>query len=123
MERREYPRVKTCNLISYLSTRENGQIVEQSMGKALNVSQNGIFLETTQLILAERISLMTVDPDNNLIEIEGKVVYSKENGFGKFGNGVTFQDNPERTIKFVSSLIRVFYNRKNKFNAAVGMYS
>jgi hypothetical protein len=121
MERREYPRVKTCNLISYLSVRENGQIVDQSMGKALNVSQNGIFLETTQLILAEKISLMTVDPDNNLIEIEGKVVYSKESGYGKFGNGVTFQDDPEQTIKFVSGLIRVFYNRKNKFDKAVGM--
>ena len=121
MERREYPRVETCNLISYLSVRENGQIIDQSMGKALNVSQNGILLETNRIISSGNISLMTVDLDNKLIEIKGKVVYSKENGYGKFGNGVTFLDNHEQSIKFVSSLIRVYCTRKNKFDAAVGM--
>lgn len=91
------------------------------MGKALNVSQNGIFLETNRIISSENISIMAVDLDNNLIEVKGKVVYSKDNGYGKFGNGVTFQDDPEKSIKFVSSLIRVFCSRKNRYDAAVGM--
>jgi len=121
MERRKHPRVETCNLISYISERENGRIVDQNMGKALNVSQTGIFLETNRIIASENISIMTVDPDNNLIEVKGKVVYSKDNGSGKFGNGVTFRDDPEQSIKFVSSLIRVFHRRKNRYDAAVGM--
>ena len=74
MERRKYPRVEICNLISYLSERENGQIVDQNMGKVLNVSQNGIFLETNRLILSENISIMAVDPDNNLIEVKVLVI-------------------------------------------------
>ena len=39
MEQRKYPRVETCNLISYLLIRENGEITEQGMGRALNISQ------------------------------------------------------------------------------------
>jgi len=121
MERRKYPRVATCNLISYLSVREDGQIIDQSMGKALNVSQNGIFLETSRMISSENISLMTVDLDNKLIEIKGKVVYSKDNGYGKFGIGVTFQEDDQQSVRFVSNIVRVFHNRKNNFAAAVGM--
>jgi hypothetical protein len=39
MDQRKYPRVETCNLISYLLIRANGEIIEQGMGRALNISQ------------------------------------------------------------------------------------
>ena len=64
---------------------------------------------------------MTVDLDNKLIEIKGKVVYSKDNGYGKFGIGVTFQEDDQQSVRFVSNIVRVFHNRKNNFAAAVGM--
>ena len=44
MEQRKYPRVEICNLISYLSVMENGEITDQSIGKALNISQSGIHI-------------------------------------------------------------------------------
>ena len=95
MERRIYPRVKTCNLISYLAIRENGEIADQGMGRVLNISQNGIFLETSRLIFSESISLMSVDLDNNLIEIKGEVIYSGINRSGMIGNGIRLQGEAE----------------------------
>jgi hypothetical protein len=101
MERRKYPRVETRNLISYVSVGENGEVKGQSLGRALNISQNGIFLETTRLIFSESISLMSVDVDNHLIEIWGKVVYSME--------------------YFAMKLIKVFHNRRNTSAAIINL--
>jgi hypothetical protein len=119
MEHRKHPRVETCNLISYLMIRANGEIADQGMGRALNISQGGILLETTRLILSEHISLMSVDLDNNLIEIKGNVVYSKDNGFGMIKNGVRFQGNHDDMIQFAAKLIKVFHFRKHEFPAAM----
>ena len=121
MEQRKYPRVETCNLISYLLIRANGEITEQGMGRALNISQGGILLETTRMVFSEHISLMSIDLDNNLIEIKGNVVYSKDNGFGMIKNGVRFQGGYDEIIQFAAKLIKVFHIRKHKFAATMSL--
>ena len=121
MEQRKYPRVETCNLISYLLIRTNGEITEQGMGRALNISQGGILLETTRLISSEHISLMAVDLDNNLIEIKGNVVYSRGNGFGMIQNGVRFEGQHDEIIQFAARLIKAFHIRKHKVTAAMSL--
>ena len=100
MERRIYPRVKTCNLISYMAIREDGEISDQGVGRALNISQNGIFLEKSRSVFSEYISLMSVYLDNNLIEIKGKVMYSKLNESGMIGNGIRLQGQHHENIQF-----------------------
>jgi hypothetical protein len=100
----------------------NGEITDQSMGRALNVSQGGIHLETPRLILSENVSLMSVDLDNNLIEIKGSIVYSKENGSGMIGYGIRFQGWHEENIQFAANLIKVFHYRKHEAALAVKSY-
>ena len=127
-EHRKHPRVETCNLISYLSIMENGEITDQSMGRALNISQGGIHLETPRQILSEHVSLMSVDLDNNLIEIKGNVVYSKENESGMIGYGISFEGQHQENIQFAIKLIKVFHYRKHetaiavKYNGATKMH-
>jgi len=118
-EHRKHPRVETCNLISYLSIMENGEITDQSIGRALNISQGGIHLESPRLILSEHVSLMSVDLGNNLIEIKGSVVYSKENDSGMIGYGVSFQGQHDENIQFAIKLIKVFHHRKHDAAVAV----
>lgn len=121
MERRNYPRVKTCNLISYMTIAENGEITDLGMGRALDISQNGIFLETPRLLFTEYISLMSTDLDNNLIEIKGKVIYSGVNRSGMIGNGIRLQGEHHENIQFATRLIKVFHIRKNKFAPAMAV--
>jgi hypothetical protein len=64
---------------------------------------------------------MSVDLDNNLIEIKGNVVYSKDNGFGMIKNGVRFQGGHDENIQFVAKLIKAFHIRKHKFTAAMSV--
>ena len=61
------------------------------MGKALNISQGGIFIETPQMIFSEFISMMSVDDNNNLVEIMGEVIYSTDRT-GTFGSGIRFSE-------------------------------
>ena len=119
MERRNYPRVKTCNLISYMAIKENGEITDIGMGRVLDISQNGIFLETPRLLFSEYISLMSVDLNNNLIEIKGKVIYSGVSRSGMVGNGIRLQGEHHENIQFATRLIKVFHIRKNKFAPAM----
>ena len=119
MDRRKYRRVAISNLISYLATDEDGKVLDQSVGKAVNISQSGLLLETTRVIATQFISLMSIDPDNNLIEIGGKVTYSRCIGSGKFGTGIHFQAPENENIQFAMDLVKVFSHRKNAVYAAV----
>jgi hypothetical protein len=119
MNQRKYPRVATCNLISYLSIMEDGKITGQSMGRALNISQGGIYFETPRSILTEQVSLMSVDLDNNLIEIKGRIVYSKQNDSGMIGYGIRFEGTHGESVQFAIKLIKAFHYRKHRGSPAV----
>ena len=101
-----------------MAIRENGDISDLGMGRALNISQNGIFLETSLLVFTKYISLMSVDLDNNLIEIKGQVIYSGMNESGMVGNGIRLQGDHHQNIQFATRLIKVFHVRKNSHAAA-----
>ena len=102
-----------------MAIKENGEITDIGMGRALDISQNGIFLETPRLLFSEYISLMSVDLDNNLIEIKGQVIYSGINGSGMVGNGIRLIGEHHENIQFATRLIKVFHIRKNKFAPAM----
>ena len=121
MERRQYPRVKISNLISYVGKRASGEIIEQSMGKALNISQSGIFIETPHMVISEHISLMSIDQNNNLVEIKGEVIYSTVFKAGTFGVGIRFDGMHTENIQFVTKLIKVFNIRKYELAAAINL--
>ena len=102
-----------------MAIKENGEITDIGMGRALDISQNGIFLETPRLLFSEYISLMSVDLNNNLIEIKGKVIYSGVSRSGMVGNGIRLQGEHHENIQFATRLIKVFHIRKNKFAPAM----
>jgi hypothetical protein len=104
-----------------MAIKENGEITDLGMGRALDISQNGIFLETPRLLFTEYISLMSTDLDNNLIEIKGKVIYSGVNSSGMIGNGIRLQGQHHENIQFATRLIKVFHMRKNKYAPAMAV--
>ncbi len=112
-DRRKHTRVETSNLISYESINKDGDIVFNSMGKALNVSRSGILLETAHLIAAEYVSLMTVDLDNNLIQLKGQLIYCRKTNSGLYQAGICFAGSEEETAKFAVKLIKLYHHRKH----------
>ena len=112
MERRRFPRVSTDNPVTYALINERGSNIGQGIGRAINVSQSGILLETYEFIGSKYIFLVSTDIDEKLVEIVGKVVFSREMSRSVFNSGIHFMGEHEDNVKFRRELIRVFH-RKN----------
>ena len=113
IDKREAPRVDTCNLISQISMDEDGCMTSRSMGIAFNISTSGILLETSHKLQPGYVSLMTSDMDDNLIEIKGEVVYSHKTRIDKYESGISFLGSEYKKREFSKKLIKVFHYRKN----------
>lgn len=111
-EQRKYPRVKIHNLISYVCLDEDGMPTNRLMGSALDISQGGLLLETTQQIKPGNGILITADEQDRIVEINGKAVYCRESGPGKFYVGISFQGTHDENIQFVRSIVRARHYRK-----------
>jgi hypothetical protein len=83
------------------------------MARALNISQSGILIETAHIVTIERISLMSADAHHELVQIKGRVVYSRENGSGMYETGISFDGTEKENVNFAKKLVKVFHYRKN----------
>jgi c-di-GMP-binding flagellar brake protein YcgR len=113
LDRRKFPRIKICNPISYDSVDQNGILLDQNMGVALDISQNGILLETAQVIQSKYIYLIFVDLKNNLIRIAARVIFSVKNKNGNFKSGINFQGSHEENIQFAKRVVRAYNHQKS----------
>ncbi len=113
-ERRKHKRVKTINLLSYECIDESNIPLEQGMGRILDISQGGLYLETRTLIESKKILLSTNDNKEDLMDVEGKVIYSERTGHETFHTGIEFHVDDEKARRFVVELIKVFNVQKNR---------
>ncbi len=108
LDRRKFPRIKVFNPIAYDCMDKNGVLVNQNMGIALDISQNGILLETAQMIQEKNIYLLFVDLEDNMTRIIGRVVFSVKNKDGNFKSGINFQGDSDANIAFATRLIQAY---------------
>ena len=83
------------------------------MSRALDISRAGMLLETPYPIESGRLSMMTVDMNNNLIEIKSELIYCSNSGPSTYHAGIKFISTDEQFIKFVTQMIKVYNHRKN----------
>jgi hypothetical protein len=109
---RRHQRLKTKNLIYHASYDKTGRLISQGLSKALDISKGGMLLETTEPIEAVLLSLMATDMKNNLIEIDGNLVYCKKSSNGRYHSGVSFLASEDEITAFVTKLIKEYSFRK-----------
>jgi hypothetical protein len=113
-EKRKYPRTRIFSLISYACLDYDGQILSQSYGTTLDISQGGLLLETTSAVNADYISLTFIDLEDKIQKLKGKVVYCKVIDKGKFRTGISFQGTKKENIQFASAMVRAYHIKKNR---------
>ena len=113
-DRRKYARVGIENLVWYSLLDENDQTISQGMGKALNICRAGLMLETVHPISPECILLNTVDMNNNVIEMNGKIIYCRKTDFGVYQSGINFIATEAKMDQFVIKLVRLHHLTKNE---------
>jgi len=109
---RTFPRVEINKCLSYNGFDMNRNVIDRYMGVALNVSQNGLQLETDCMIHTEYILLMFFDFNSNYVAAKGKVVYSNKDASGKFKTGINLYGTPQENIQFIKTLIKSYHYQK-----------
>ena len=109
---RTFPRVEINKSVSYNCFDMNCNVIDRYMGVALNVSQNGIQLETDCMIHTKHILLMFFDFNSNYVSAKGKVVYSSKDASGKFKSGINLYGTPEENLQFIKTLIKSYHYQK-----------
>ena len=109
---RTYQRVSINKGLSYNGLDVHSRVVDRYMGVALNISQNGIQLETDLMITTELILLMFFDYNSQYIATKGKVVYSNKDKSGKFKTGIQFQGTKKENLQFVKKLLKTYHYQK-----------
>jgi len=113
-EKRKHPRIKIYHPISFVGMDEDGNIIEQHMGVALDISQGGILVESLQEVESVLLALSAVDSNNEFIEIKGEVAYSNMHPTGKFRTGIRFQSSPAENIQFAKRIVRAYHYQGRK---------
>lgn len=111
-ERRKYARVPICDPISYISIDSEGNYLGQNLGAVQDASQNGLKIETYDVIDSEFALLSFVDIEKKLVEIKGRIVYCRQKQSGKFVSGISLQGTPAENIQFIKKLVRSYHYTK-----------
>ena len=118
IDQRKHQRVKTNNLISYFSFDGAGKFISHGLGIALDISKGGILLKTPCVIESGLIVLATLDWENNLVEINGKLVYFVKKPCEMYFYGIEFIDTDQRVAEFIVNLVKDYnYRGYNLFIA------
>jgi hypothetical protein len=104
-DRRKYPRVDTANLVNCCSLDENGAEVDHCMARAVNVSPVGMKIELFQEFESDCIQLVSVDPDGNLIQIQGCVAHRCKTEDGRYELGISFDGTELDNTRFTLNMI------------------
>jgi hypothetical protein len=120
IDQRKHPRVKTNNLISYFSFDEAGKFISHGLGIALDISKGGILLKTPCAIKSGLIVLATLDWENNLVEVNGKLVYFVKKPREMYLSGIEFIDTGERMVEFIVNLVKGYNYRGYNLFIAIG---
>ena len=107
-EKRKHSRIDSLNLLNYVFSDESGGGSTQGMGRTLNVSESGILLETHTPIDVNNIISLTIGFEEDVVDIKGRIVYTKENDRKMNESGIEFFDIDETARKILIRYITAF---------------
>jgi len=108
IERRKHPRVEIGNLISYICKDDGGNPIKEGSGKAVNISQGGILIETRDPLEWQDILQLTIGIENRWVGIKGKVIYCNPDDFEKYRTGIQFLETNDKIQSFVMNLLKSY---------------
>ena len=114
-EHRQFIRKQSLHLLDYIVIDRNGLQTTYSMGRTLDVSENGLKLETTQQISKGDTLLITVGLEDDLVDLRGEVIHSEYRD-KRYITGVEFRDISEEGKRIFKRYSEAFLamNGKNK---------
>ena len=82
------------------------------MGRTLNISKSGVLLEThTPPISVGSVVSLTIGFEEDVVDIKGRVVYTKESSNDMFESGIEFFDVDGHASAILEKYIEAFNAR------------
>lgn len=92
-ENREFVRHESLNLVSYILFNSNDEIINQGVGRSLDISKGGILLEIEDLIDDEINTIrMEIALDDNIVSVDGRVAFTLLTTEGYTECGIQFKN-------------------------------
>ncbi|MGD8386220.1 MAG: PilZ domain-containing protein [Desulfobacteraceae bacterium] len=113
-EKRSVPRIATSNLLGYVCLDEEGEEVSEGYAWTLDLSVKGLRMEAFRYIETKRVLLLAIDLDEQLVEIQGKVIYHKENEKRKHIYGIKFFGSEQEQQNKIAKFVKSYYHRDKK---------
>lgn len=109
-EKRKYIRLGSLNLLDYLIIDKEGRQTTHSMGRTLDLSENGLRLETTNEICIGDTLLITVGLKDDLIDLMADVTHA-EKVDDRYHSGVEFIDISDEGERIFNKYTDAFVKR------------
>lgn len=110
-EKRKHIRHDAIHLLDYLVLDQGrNDTGRYSMGRTLDVSSNGLKLETDNPFPEGARLKITLGLANELVDLSGTVVYCRAKK-GSYVSGITFGDLASKNGKVLDNYIRAFNRR------------
>ena len=106
-ERRKDKRFDSLNL-TYVCVDDHGNIVQEGMGRTLNVSESGICLETLFEIDTSHFLTVKIALEDDLVDIKGTVAFSRPGNEKSFETGVEFIEVDQQSRVVLHKFIELF---------------
>ena len=114
-EQRKFIRYDSLHLLDYLVLDEDDKPGTYSMGRTIDVSVDGMKLETTTLFEANTRLLITVGIEDDLVDLEGRTTHVLPLD-GRYVSGVTFLKITKEDRRVLSKYIEAFRKRKQELD-------
>lgn len=109
MDNRKHPRFDSGNLLSYVCLDNQNKIIQQGMGKTIDVSEGGILLETHVSISPDYTILLSIGFEDEMADIKGNVIYSRKRNDGMIESGIRFDNITNDCNNILLSFIKKFH--------------
>jgi hypothetical protein len=110
-EHRKFIRYDALHLLDYLVLDQDGEAGVYSMGRTIDVSIDGIKLETINPLKAGIHLLVTIGLEDDLINLEGLTAYTTPYDC-RFVSGVTFLKLSKEGRRIFAKYVEAFRARK-----------
>jgi PilZ domain len=109
-EKRKFIRYDSLHLLDYQVLDEEGNPGAYSMGRTIDVSIDGLKLETTIPFKADTRLLITVGLEDDLIDLEGRTTHSHPDN-GRYISGINFLKITKDGRRIFAKYVAAFQQR------------
>ena len=118
-EQRKFIRYDSLHLLDYIVLDGEGNPGTYSMGRTIDVSIDGLKLETTTQFKPDTRLLITVGIEDDLVDLEGRTTHALPND-GRYVSGITFLKISKEGRRVFTKYIEAFRKRKSELAGKLG---